>query len=285
VVALLGPPNAGKSTLLNRLLGEKLAIVTPRPQTTRSRLLGILTLPDAQLLLTDTPGRHAGGRPLNAALNAVVDDVARDCDLGLLLVDPAAGWEGAHASLLALLRARGVPALEVGTQIDRAAARRAPWPPPEAEGAAGTLRVSARSGEGMEALLAAAVALLPEGPALHPPDAITDRPLRFLVAELVREAAFQELRQEIPYHLAVDVQDYDEADPRLVRIAARLLVERESQKAIAIGAGGRAIKTIGTRARGEIERLLGARVYLDLRVKVEPRWSRDPKRLEALGYR
>lgn len=285
VAALLGPPNAGKSTLLNRLLGQKLAIVTPRPQTTRSRLLGIWNLPGAQVLLQDTPGLHSGSRPLNAALNALVDEAAGDCDVALLLVDLERGWKETHAALWKDLRARGTPVLLVGTKSDRPASERPAWPREVEEAAAGSLRLSARSGQGLDALGGAVAALLPESPPYYPEDELSDRPLRFLAAELVREAAFGALEQELPYALAVEVEEFDESRPELVRIRANLLVERASQKRIAVGTGGAVVKRIGIAARGELERMLGTRVHLELWVKVEPRWSRDPKRLKSLGYR
>lgn len=284
VVALLGRPNAGKSTLLNRLLGEKLAIVTPRPQTTRSRILGILSRADAQLLIHDTPGLHGGEKVLNRAMNAIAEEAAFDCDVAVLLVDPAAGWRAEHADLLERLASRGTPVVLVATQCDRVDVRAAPWPPPESGAAAVTLRVSAKSGEGIEALIDAIVARLPESPPLYPEDELSDRSLRFLSAELIREAAFESLEQEIPYSLAVDVLEFDESRPDLVSIRANLLVERESQKPIAVGRKGAVIRDIGTRARQQIEKLIDRRVYLDLRVKVEPRWSRKPERLHSLGY-
>lgn len=284
VVALLGRPNAGKSTLLNRLLGEKLAIVTAKPQTTRSRLLGILTRPEAQLLLVDTPGFLEGGRPLEAAMRVVAEEAARDCDLALLLVDAVRGWEPLHETWLARLAAQGTAVLLVATQCDRRGAERGPWPPPGTDAAAGALRISARTGEGIGALVERVVALLPESPPFYGEDELTDRPLRFLAGEAVREAAFEALGQELPYRLAVEVTRFDESDPKLARIDATLLVERDSQKRIVIGTGGAQIKAIGTAARREIERLLGRQVHLALWVKIEPGWARKPKRLKSLGY-
>lgn len=282
VVAILGRPNAGKSTLLNALLGEKLAIVTPKPQTTRSRILGIHTIPGAQILFVDTPGLHASERTLNAALNEQVEAVADDCDVALLLVDLTASWGDDHRALRDRIAARGVPVIAVGTQLDRPGAREAPgWPP---DGVDAALRVSARTGEGLDALVRAVVERLPESPPLYPEDELSDRPLRFLVAELVREAAFEELEQEVPYAVAVEVETYDESRPDLHRIRANLIVERASQKQIVIGRGGARIKSIGIRARREIERLVGTRVHLELWVKVEPRWTRKPARIKSLGY-
>jgi GTP-binding protein Era len=284
VVALLGRPNAGKSTLLNRWLGEKLAIVTARPQTTRSRILGILSTEGAQLLLLDTPGMHPSEKALNLALNEIVQTAARDCDVALLLVDPRRGWGEDHGALLERLTRAGTPVVVVGTKPDLPAARSAPWPPAGAERAAARLRISARSGEGLGELLEEVVGHLPAGPPLYPEDQLSDRSLRFLVAELVREAAFEELAQEVPYSLAVEVLEFDESRPDLVMIRADLLVERATQKQIVIGTGGAVIKRIGTRARQEIEKLVGGKVHLALWVKVEAKWSKRPKRLKSLGY-
>jgi GTP-binding protein Era len=280
VVALLGKPNAGKSTLLNRLLGWKLAIVTAKPQTTRSRLLGILSLEDAQLLLLDTPGMHAVAKPLNVALNEIVDAAADGCDVALLLVDLTRGWEAEHADLAGRLREKETPFLVVGTKSDRAGSAAPEWP----EEAPQPLCVSARTGAGIDVLLERTRALLPESPPLYPEDELSDRSMRFLGAELVREAAFEVLEQEIPYALAVEVVEWDEKRADLLRIRANLLVERASQKQIVIGRDGRVIKQIGVRARREIEKLVACKVHLSLWVKLEPKWSRRPKRLKSLGY-
>ncbi len=171
-----------------------------------------------------------------------------------------------------------------GTKADLPAVREAPWPPAGAEKAVARLRISARTREGIGALLQEIVARLPEAPLLYPEDQLSDRPLRFLAAELVREAAFEELAQELPYALAVEVVEFDESRPDLVRIRANLLVERTTQKQIVIGKGGEVVKRIGSRARREIEKLLGRRVHLALWVKPEPKWTRRPKRLKSLGY-
>ena len=276
VVALLGRPNAGKSTLLNRLLGQKLAIVSAKPQTTRSRILGISTLPDAQILWVDTPGLHEGRKPLNRALNAIALAAAEDCDLALLLVDPARGVDAELASFRARLAERGTPLLVVATKADL----------PEAAALPSDLRVSARSGEGIDALLAAVAPRLPVAPAYYDdPEQLTDRPLRWLAAECVREAVFEELEEELPYATAVELEEFDESQPERVHIRAQLLVQRASQKRIVVGTGGAQIKRIGMRARAALETLLDTRVHLELWVKVEPDWPKRRKRLEALGYR
>ncbi len=290
VVAILGPPNAGKSTLLNAILGEKLAIVTAKPQTTRSRILGIHTIEGAQIVFVDTPGRHEGGKPLNVALNEAVGEAAEGCDLGLVLVDLTRGWEPIHQSLVDELRQRGTGYLLVGSKLDRAVDGAGgpdgadPWPADVGRDARATLRLSARTGEGLDALQDALVAALPESPPLYPEDELTDRPLRWLAAELVREAVFEELGQELPYQMAVDVVEFDEKRPDIVRIRANILVLRDSQKRIVVGRGGEVVKAIGTRARRQIEQLVGNKVYLELRVKIDPGWLKNPRRIKALGY-
>lgn len=283
VVALLGLPNAGKSTLLNRLLGEDLAIVTRKPQTTRSRILGVLTRPGAQLLLYDTPGLQRGSDALSGSMREAVDAVARDCDVALVLLDPARGWRPAHGDLLERVSAGGGQPLLVGTHVDVPEAAAAPWPP-EPAGGIPAFRVSGRTGTGVEALLDAVVARLPAAPPFYAEDALTDRPLRFMVAERVREAAYQELSQELPYAVAVEVRAFDGSRKDRVHIEADLIVERATQKRIAIGAGGRMVKAIGTRARRAIEPLVGRPVHLALFVKVEPHWARHARRVRALGY-
>lgn len=282
-VALLGPPNVGKSSLLNALLGQRLAIVSPRPQTTRSRILGILPRGDAQILFLDTPGRHRGGRPLNTSLNAIVDEVARDCDVALLLADRSRGWSDVHDELAAALAAIGRTPLVVWTKCDLppAAAPDARAIPAFAERA---LLVSARRGTGLEALLDAIVAQLPPSPPLYADDDLTDRPLRFLCAELIREAAMGLLSEELPHAIAVEVVAFEEGGGRATRIRADLLVERDSQKRIVVGQGGQKIKQIGIRARQAIEALVGAKVHLELFVKVDPQWSKSARRMQELGY-
>jgi GTPase len=280
-VAILGRPNAGKSSLLNAILGEKLVIVCDKPQTTRSRILGIKNRPDAQLLFFDTPGLHTSERAFNAILNRQAQEAGDDCDVALVLFDLLVGFRDEHAALLAHLRERGTPAIVAGTKLDVPGAREASFPPAGVERA---FRISAHSGEGLEALLDALAAQLPESPPLYPEDDLSDRPVRFLAAELVREAATDALDQELPYALAVEIEQFDESRPDLVRIRANLIVERTSQKKIVIGEAGRRIKQIGIRARREIEKLVGAQVHLELWVKVEPGWTKRPARIKALGY-
>jgi len=283
VVALLGRPNAGKSTLLNQILGEKLAIVTAKPQTTRSRILGIWNGENAQVLFLDTPGFHESQKPLNLALHDVVESVVEDCDAGVLLVDPLRGVDAGHVALAERFARAHKPLLLVATQCDRPAQAAIPWPPEKLAELA-THQTSGVTGAGVEALLDQVVALLPEGPSFYGDDELTDRPVRFLVAELVREAAFESLEQELPYSLAVAVQSFDESDAAITRIRANLLVERKSQKGMVLGQGGSMIKRIGTAARLRIEELLGTRVHLELWVKIDPNWSKQPRKLRDLGY-
>lgn len=283
-VALLGPPNAGKSTLLNAIVGAKLAIVTAKPQTTRSRILGIHSLPHAQIVFVDTPGLHESEKLLGRVLNEAIERSARDSELALVLVDRSRGWTPAHDAIAKALGAAGTPALLVGSKLDLARPDGPDWPPEQAAGFLAVHTVSASSGEGLDALVEALIDQLPASPALYPDDDLTDRPLRWLAAELVREAVFEELDQEVPYGMAAEVIEFDESNSELVRIRADLLVVRDSQKRIVIGTGGQQIKRIGVRARREIEALLETRVHLDLWVKVDPRWAKKKKRIEELGY-
>jgi GTP-binding protein Era len=283
-VALVGPPNAGKSTLLNRLLGQKLAIVTAKPQTTRSRILGIHSLPNAQLLFVDTPGLHESDKMLNEALNDSVDAALADCDLALLLVDLGRGWTATHDVLWRRILQSGRPGIIVGTKLDLVADGESPSPlPPELEKAE-FIRISAKTGEGVPALFERAVLQLPESPPLYDPDELTDRPLRWLSAELVREAAYETLSKELPYSIAVEVIQFDESRSDRIEIHANLLVERNSQKRIVVGKGGQVIKQIGVRARREIERLVDRKVNLQLFVKIDPSWLKSRKRIHSLGY-
>ncbi|MEE3330352.1 MAG: GTPase Era [Myxococcota bacterium] len=285
VVALLGPPNAGKSTLLNSILGQKLAIVTAKPQTTRSRILGIHTRDDGQIVFHDTPGLHESAKLLNGVLNDAVEETARGADLALILVDRARGWNAAHSAVADLVRAGNTPAIVVGTKSDLVRPDSGVlWPPLEAASLLDILEVSATTGEGVEELEQRILVELPESPALYPEDEITDRSVRWLAGELVREVMFEELGQELPYAMAAEVIDYDESKPEEVTIHVNLLVARNSQKRIVIGAGGAQIKRIGIRARKQIEELVGMRVHLKLWVKIDPKWLKNKARIEELGY-
>ncbi len=275
VAALLGRPNAGKSALLNALVGEKLAIVSPKAQTTRGRLLGVVTRPHAQILLHDTPGLHPGERAFNKMLCERALETARDADVRVLLFEAEGRWGEAEEQVAAL----PPPLVLVRTKCDLGK----PGPVPGAERFAATVETSALRGEGIEALLLAIEALLPEGPALYPEDALTDANLRFLAAEQIREVVFEQYRDEIPYGVAVEVDEWKE-DDACVRVRANLLVERESQKGILVGSGGRALGQLGSEARRRLTERLGKTVHLKLWVKLDPNWSKRPKRARGLGY-
>jgi len=282
-VAIVGPPNAGKSTLLNRLLGQKLAIVSWRPQTTRSRILGIQTLPDAQISWVDTPGVHDARKALNRALLDAVREAVLGCDLACVLIDQSRGWQPEHEQVLEALEETTGPALWVATKTDLAR-RSDAQAPPERVGGWPELGVSARTGKGIGALQKAVVGQLPVSPPLYGPDEVTDRPLRWLAGECVREALFECIGQELPYQVAVEVVDFDESRPGLTAIRANIIVARESQKRIVVGSAGTMVKRVGMRARPAIEELVGEKVYLELFVKIEPRWLKNPRRIERLGY-
>ncbi len=283
-VAILGPPNAGKSTLMNRILGEKLAIVTAKPQTTRSRILGIHTIPGAQILFVDTPGLHEGGKLLNTALNEAVEDAARKCDVGVILVDLTRGWQEVHQQLREKLAQFKKPTIVIGTKCDLVGASKRVELPAADDEPATMLRVSGLTGEGTVELEAAIVEQLPESARLYEDDVLTDRPVRWLAGEFVREAVFEFLGQELPYTMAVDVIKYKERAADLVEIHANILVMRDSQKRIVVGKGGAMVKRIGIRARLQIEQLIGSRVHLRLFVKVDPKWLKSARRIDALGY-
>ncbi|NRA01440.1 MAG: GTPase Era [Myxococcales bacterium] len=275
VVALLGRPNAGKSTLLNALLGEKIAITSPRAQTTRSRILGVVHRPGAQLLFHDTPGVNRSQARFNLALTEAAIRSAEDADVRVLLFDAGAAWDTPEERLASL----SAPLIAVRTKCDL----RAPGPLPSRERFDSVLEISARTGAGIEALIEVLIEHLPESPALYPEDALTDRSLRFLACELLREVSFELLRDEIPYSLGAEVLEWNEADADL-RIRANLLVERDSQKGIVVGDGGRMLRELGTEARRRIAELVGKPVHLKLWVKTDRNWTRRLKRARELGY-
>jgi GTP-binding protein Era len=275
VVALLGRPNAGKSTLLNALLGEKISIVAARAQTTRSRITGVLTRPEAQLVFVDTPGVHRGAARFNVAMTGAALRAAEDADVRVLLVECGATWDAPEERLAAL----EAPLVLARTKRDLAAPRPVPAPDRFAE----VVEVSAEAGAGLEELVAAIVRHLPRGPALYPEDTLTDRPLRFLAAERIREVCFERLREELPYAVAVEVDEWKESEDA-VAVRASLLVLRESQKGIAVGKGGAMLGGIGSEARRRIAELVGKAVHLELFVKIDRSWTRRLRRARELGY-
>jgi GTP-binding protein Era len=296
-VAIVGRPNVGKSTLLNRVLGEHVAIVSPRPQTTRTRILGVWNGKRAQLALFDTPGLHRAEGALNRRMVETSLTTLPEVDAVLFLVEAGTGPGGrvevgdATRWAIAEVARSGKPAVLGVNKMDRAP-RPTLLPVIDAYRGlhdwADVVPFSALTGENVDVLLEALVARVPEADApLFPPDVLTDQAERQLAAEYVREQVMLQTRQEIPYAAAVEVEEFDESERRdrggLVRIAAAVHVERESQKAIVIGKQGAMLKKIGTRARENLERLLGCKVFLKLTVRVEERWSERAAALKKLG--
>jgi GTP-binding protein Era len=297
-VAIVGRPNVGKSTLLNRLLGEKVAIVSPRPQTTRTRILGILNAPNVQLAFFDTPGLHRAQGALNRRMVEVALSTLSEVDVVLLLVEAGTGPEGrvevGEATRWAVeeVARSGKPAILGISKMDRAT-RPSLLPVIAAykdlHDWTAVVPFSGLTGENVDDLVGTLAAAVPEADApLFPPDLLTDQAERSLAAEFVREQIMRLTRQEVPYAAAVEVEEFDESrraeGPRgLVRISAVVYVERESQKAIVIGKRGAQLKEIGTQARAGLERLLGCKVFLRLHVKVEERWSERVESLRKLG--
>jgi GTP-binding protein Era len=286
-VAIVGRPNVGKSTLLNRLIGQKISITSWRPQTTRHRILGINTRADAQIVYIDTPGLHLGARrAMNRIMNRAAAGTLEEADLAVFVVE-ALKWTDEDEHVLGLLRQAGIPAVLAINKVDRIADKALLLPYiadlRDRYEFADVVPVSALKGIQVTEFEDVIAKLLPEGPALFPEDQVTDRSERFLVAELVREQLMRRLGQEVPYGTTVEIEKYSEEDG-LVRIAALIWVDRDSHKAIVIGKGGQMLKTIGQDARLAIERLLGTRVYLQLWVKVKENWSDDERALRGFGY-
>lgn len=292
VVALMGPPNAGKSTLMNAYLGQKVAIVSPKPQTTRNRISGILTRDDAQIVFLDTPGVHRLRGRMNRYLLESAWQALSGADAAVVLLDGAhyAAKPGAMESdvkpLVEPLKGYGGPVIVGVNKVDAVKDKSRLLPVMEAAGrffpGAEIVPMSALSGDGREVLLERALAHLHEGPAMYPEDQISTAPVRFLVAETVREKLFLELRQELPYSTAVEIEHWEEDGDR-VRINAVIYVARDTHKSMVIGKGGSMLKKVGSEARAEIEELLGQRAHLELWVKVREDWTEDPGFLRALG--
>jgi GTP-binding protein Era len=285
--AIVGRPNVGKSTLLNALVGVKLAIVTPKPQTTRNRIVGIRTLPEGQVIFLDTPGIHEARSMLNRRMVDVARKTLGDAEVAIWVLDATVGItrgerelgrtlaELGHPTIIALNKSDAVarPALlplmaELGTML------------PGRE----IIPTSARTGDNVETLLRATIAALPEGPRIYPEDELTAEPERFLVQEMIREQLFLQTAEEVPYGTAVVVESFSEQRERgLLVIKATILVDRQSHKGIIIGAGGQRLKEIGRRARLELEAFFGVKVFLELFVRVERDWAQNPRRLKELG--
>lgn len=281
IVTVAGKPNAGKSTLLNRLVGEKLSIVSPKPQSTRDRIVGIRTSDDVQMIILDTPGLLNPRYPLQAAMRGTALAALADADVVLYLVDASDERSPAPLPELAQLeqplRAPIVLALNKVDALRDSDRRELCDRFPDAA------LISASTGEGVDALLDRLATMLPESPFLYPEDEISTQTVRFFTAELIRETALEQLADEVPYSIACEIEEFREAQSP-VYIRAVLHVERDSQKRILIGAGGGRIRAIGQAARRKIEALVGAPVYLDLWVKVLSNWRRNAAALNRLGY-
>jgi GTP-binding protein Era len=286
-VALVGRPNAGKSTLLNRLVGEKIAAVSNKPQTTRHRIQGVITRPEGQVVLVDTPGVHQPGYLLNRRMMSAVHDALEGVDLVCLIRDASAPTGNGDRFVLDLIKKSGKPSMLLLNKTDKIEDKRGLLPLIELYSREHEWRavvpLSARTGDQLEALVKEFVNNLPEGEPIFGEDELTDQPMRVIVAEMVREKILQVTGEEIPYVTAVVTERYEEVSDGLARIYCAVYVERESQKRIIIGKGGARLKEIGTEARRDVERLLGHRVYLELFVKVEEGWRDSPRALSEMG--
>ena len=285
-VAIIGRPNAGKSTLLNRLVGQKVAIVTSKPQTTRNRIQGIVTRPEGQIVFVDTPGLHEANTVLNRQMMKEVAAALEGIDVLLMIVDASRtlphedslllekGQRFAGKTTLALNKIDMVPKAKL-LPIMNAFAKAFPF--------AALVPISAKKGEGCEELLQEILKELPEGEAFFPEEQITDQPERFLASEIIREKAIALTYHEVPHALAVFIDRFEET-PKLLRIHATLQVERDSQKKILIGHKGEMLKKVGTAARKELEKLLGRKIYLEMFVKVVADWRENPQRVRELDW-
>jgi GTPase len=285
-VALAGRPNAGKSTLVNRIVGGKIAIVSDKPQTPRNRILGVKNSESGQVIFVDTPGIHRPLHRMNVRMVDTAMESMRDVDLVLFVVDVSEKTGGGDKFMAGVVRKLEGPVVLVLNKVDLVA-RPKVLPVIDAWQREGTfadiIPLSASTGENVDRLEHALWQHLPEGEPLYPPDYLTDQPERFFVAELVREQVLQHTHAELPYSTAVVVDKFDEPDEKgLMRLYCSILVERESQKAIVVGRAGEMIKRIGTAARQELERFFGARVFLDLHVKVKSEWRNDERLLDDL---
>jgi len=287
-VSLIGRPNAGKSTLLNALVGAKIAIVADQPQTTRTCIQGVVSTDRAQIVFVDTPGIHNADSAINARMMEAVRAALNDRDLLLFLVDATRDFSKADAAAAELARQAATPAILVLNKIDLLKDKSGLLALIERyrglHDFAEYIPVSARTGENLDRLRESVISRLPEGPSYFPPDHLTDQPERFLAAEMVRERILHETRQEVPHAVAVVVDKWEDT-PRLIRIYATIYVEREGQKGIIIGAGGAKLKRVGTLARQEMERFFGRKIFLDLHVKAQAQWREKRQFLNALDWR
>jgi GTPase len=293
-VCILGRPNAGKSTLLNALVGEKLAIISPKPQTTRNRIQGVVHLPKAkgrdasQIILIDTPGVHKPDSSLGRKMMVEVREALEGCDLVLVIMDVTRKFDPRDQFALDLLKQSKAKAFLILNKIDliREKSRLLPLIEDYRKlyNFAEVIPISALKRKGLDDLLKLVVAALPAGPAYFPEDQITDQPARFMAAEIVREQVLLNTSEEIPYATTVIVENFEEGK-KLTRIAATIYCERDSQKGILVGKGGQMLKKIGTAARMQIERMVGTKVFLELYVKAEPGWRDSRRFIEELDWR
>ena len=286
-VAVVGRPNVGKSTLVNAILGSKISIVSPKPQTTRHRILGVYTTSDCQIVFVDTPGLHRkAGKAMNRMMNRTATAALADAEL-VLFVCEADSWRDEDQDVLECIKNVSVPVIAVLNKVDRVSPRelllKAIAASAERYAFDEIVPVSALRDDNIDSLLAAIPRYLPASPPLFPVDMVTDRSEAFRISELIREKLTLHLRDELPYGLTVQIESVDREDER-INIHAMIWVERDSQKRIVIGKGGAMLKTVGSSARREIERLLDASVHLELWVKVKANWADSDKDLQSLGY-
>lgn len=284
-VSVVGRPNVGKSTLVNALVGSKVVITSPRPQTTRNTVRGIVTTEDMQVVLVDTPGLHRPRTALGERLNRLVENSLAEADAVLFVLDATQRIGPGDRLIAGRLSDAGTHTIVVSNKTDTASHAQVTRQLTEAGewGFAAYVPISALEGENLAPVLTEIEALLPEGPVYFPPGTVTDQPEELLFSELIREKFLARLREELPHSLAVVIEDVEEQANGVVRIEARLIVERDSQKGIVIGKGGTLIRDAGREAREEIEALLGAKVFLGLRARVEKDWQQRPGMIERLG--
>lgn len=286
-VSLTGMPNVGKSTLLNTILGEKVAIVSPKPQTTRNRIIGVKTMSDAQIVFIDTPGIHKPKHRLGELMVKQAKESVKEVDVILFMVEPEEPGSG-DKFIIDILKDMGKPVFLLINKVDTIKkthvlpvidAYSMLYPFKE------IIPVSALTGDGVDILIKGIVDYLPEGPKYYPDDILTDQLERFMVSEIIREKVIQQTEDEIPYSVAIDIIQWTEREDGVIFINANIYVEREGQKGIIIGKGGARLKSIGTNARIEIEELLGTKVFLELWVKIKKDWRSSERILKELGFR
>ncbi len=287
-VAIVGAPNVGKSTLLNHMLGQKISITSKKPQTTRNRILGVLDRPGSQFVFLDTPGVHHASKPLNVRIVEVALSALADVDLILLMVDVTSPQPEAEQLMVKKLKSQKTPAILALNKVDKVdnadlLAQIERWS--QLHEFESIVPISALRGQQVDDLVEAMQTVLPQGPPMYPPGSLTDMPERFIAGEMIREKAFRLTGEEIPYSVAVTIDEFkEEKEGALIRILATIHVERDSQKGMVIGKGGKKLKEIGQAARKEIQRMVGAKVFLKLFVRVQKNWSKDTKALRRFGY-